>query len=255
MLKDIETRDLQAVIAAVDAGRVQGAVTGASLSRLGLGTLASQLSKVEGLTAAGLRLAASAALAEREGKPQSPELVWTGPAGRMGNARSTEVVFRDLLASTQKSVWMTGYAVDHGKDLFAPLHSRMVEAQQSGQPLRVRFLLNLEYKRKEVSEPTLEASAQVLTNRFLESNWPLEGPRPEFYYDPRTIDPKVFASMHAKTVVVDERRTLIGSANFTNRGQTRNIEAGAVIDDPTFARSLVSQLQSLIDAGKILRSI
>ena len=44
---------------------------------------------------------------------------------------------------------------------------------------------------------------------------------------------------------------LIGSANFTNRGQTRNIEAGALLHDPGFARSLVTQFQSLIDGGYI----
>ena len=57
--------------------------------------------------------------------------------------------------------------------------------------------------------------------------------------------------MHAKTLVVDEARVLIGSANFTNRGQTRNIEAGALLHDPAFAKALVTQFRSLIDGGYI----
>ena len=76
---------------------------------------------------------------------------------------------------------------------------------------------------------------------------------PKFYYDPRTLDSRVYASMHAKTLVVDEERVLIGSANFTNRGQTRNIEAGALLDDPGFAKALATQFQSLID-GNYIRS-
>ena len=41
------------------------------------------------------------------------------------------------------------------------------------------------------------------------------------------------------------------SANFTNRGQTRNIEAGALLHDPGFAKALVTQFQSLIDGNYI----
>ena len=78
-------------------------------------------------------------LAERQGRSRAPELVWTGPEGRLASARSTEVVFRDLLASARRSVWMAGYAVDHGKDLFEPLHQAMV---QHG--VQANFLLNLE---------------------------------------------------------------------------------------------------------------
>ena len=42
--------------------------------------------------------------------------------------------------------------------------------------------------------------------------------------------------MDAKCVVVDERFTLIGSANFTSRGQERNTEAGVLIEDEGVAR-------------------
>jgi phosphatidylserine/phosphatidylglycerophosphate/cardiolipin synthase-like enzyme len=59
--------------------------------------------------------------------------------------------------------------------------------------------------------------------------------------------------MHAKLVVVDEAHVLIGSANFTQHGQQRNIEAGALIHDAAFAKQLVTQLQSLIDGGYVRR--
>ena len=41
----------------------------------------------------------------------------------------------------------------------------------------------------------------------------------------------------------------IGSANFTDRGQSRNIEVGAVIEDASFARALASQWRSATAAG------
>ena len=62
------------------------------------------------------------------------------------------------------------------------------------------------------------------------------------------------ASLHAKCIVVDERYTLIGSANFTARGQTRNVEAGALIDDPRFASRLLVQFNGLIGGALFKRA-
>ena len=60
------------------------------------------------------------------------------------------------------------------------------------------------------------------------------------------------ASLHAKCVVVDGEHTLIGSANFTDRAHTRNVEAGALISDRRFAARLIDQLHGLINAGHLL---
>jgi len=110
-------------------------------------------------------------------------------------------------------------------------------------------LLNLDGDEKHSAD--VDSQARFEVNGFMQRNWPFEGPRPTFYYDPRTLQAKTYASMHAKTLVIDEAKVLIGSANFTNRGQTRNIEAGALLHDETFARALVTQFQSLVDGGHI----
>jgi phosphatidylserine/phosphatidylglycerophosphate/cardiolipin synthase-like enzyme len=57
-----------------------------------------------------------------------------------------------------------------------------------------------------------------------------------------------YASLHAKCVVVDERWSLVGSANFTDRAQTRNIEVGALLDDPLFAQALLGQFRGAVAA-------
>ena len=62
-----------------------------------------------------------------------------------------------------------------------------------------------------------------------------------------------WASLHAKCVVVDERLTLIGSANFTQRGQERNVEAGVLIDDEFFAKALTAQWSTLVSAEVMRR--
>jgi phosphatidylserine/phosphatidylglycerophosphate/cardiolipin synthase-like enzyme len=55
--------------------------------------------------------------------------------------------------------------------------------------------------------------------------------------------------MHAKCVVVDGKRAFVSSANFTDRGQERNIEVGALIDDPRFAMQLAQQWDGLVQSN------
>jgi len=62
------------------------------------------------------------------------------------------------------------------------------------------------------------------------------------------------ASLHAKCLVVDRKMCFVSSANFTERGQARNIEVGVLIDDTNPARSLHDQFESLVTHG-LLRPI
>jgi len=248
MLRAVHSRELTALLEHLESGRVAAPVSGLTLQSLGLYGLAKHGKVLGSLNEAGTKALLQAVLAERDGAAEGPELVWTGPEGMAATSRRTEVVFRDLLGSAERDVWMAGYSIDHGSDLFAPLHRAMVE-----RGVRSRFLLNLQFRDNEKPEKTEEASAGVLVNRFLEKQWPFEGPKPDIFYDPRTLQKKSYASMHAKVVVVDEQRVLIGSANFTQRGQQRNIEAGVLLHDEGFAKQLVTQLQSLIDGGYVKR--
>ena len=58
-----------------------------------------------------------------------------------------------------------------------------------------------------------------------------------------------WVSKHAKCMVVDARFTLITSTNFTNRGQIRNIEAGALIDSTAFAQEFLAHWMRLVELG------
>ena len=102
--------------------------------------------------------------------------------------------------------------------------------------------------------PTAEAMdgfAAGAIDRFFRDNWPFGDPRPAVFYDPRTVEPRSRASLHAKCVVVDERKAFVTSANFTGRGQSRNIEVGVLIEDPCFATKLVGQWNGLVEAGLV----
>ena len=248
MLEDVSDTALESLLGALERGRVQLPLSGTALSRLGVTELASHLAHLQAFDEATLPILLREVLRARRDRPKAPELVWTGPEGPAGSARSTGVVFRQLLASATRDVWMAGYSIDHGDRLFAPLFEAMRD-----RGVRARFLIHPKYKAGERRAPTVESGADLIINRFLEDNWDFGPPYPDIYYDPRPLERSPRASMHIKAVVVDDARVLIGSANFTYAGQQRNYEAGAYLESPDFARRLVNQLQSLIDAGHVLR--
>ncbi len=57
------------------------------------------------------------------------------------------------------------------------------------------------------------------------------------------------AALHAKLLVVDGRRALVGSANLTHRALAANLEAGVLIADPDLAGGLEDHVRGLIDQG------
>ena len=93
-------------------------------------------------------------------------------------------------------------------------------------------------------------ASEVLT-LFRELHWPYQEPAPALYFDPRTADKYAFVSLHAKCIIVDEEHVLITSANFTGRGQDRNIEVGIVVHDKGYAVALERQWNNLVQSGDV----
>ncbi|MGH9318317.1 MAG: phospholipase D-like domain-containing protein [Vicinamibacteria bacterium] len=137
---------------------------------------------------------------------------------------------QELFENAQRSVLIGGYAFDHGKEIFGPLHVAMAE-----RGVETTIFLN-------------DAEG------FLEENWPFGEPHPSIYCDPRTAEKESRFSLHAKCIVVDEARALVTSANFTDRGQTRNLEIGVLVDDPGLATRLVHQWRGLIESGLVTKA-
>lgn len=219
-----------------------------ALASLQLGQLADKIGILRGLDAAGTVAVLDAVLAERAGEAAvRAELVWTGPEGKAAWASSTLQVLRELFARAQRSMLVAGYSFDHGRDILAPIHEAM-----SARGVTVDLFMNIPSAPKKEQDTEQFVRAEV--TRFLVGQWPGD-PKPNVYYDPRTVRPsgprgaKEYASLHAKCVVVDERWSLVGSANFTDRGQTRNIEVGALLDDPSFAQAVLRQFRGAVAAG------
>ncbi|MGM0578732.1 MAG: DISARM system phospholipase D-like protein DrmC [Myxococcota bacterium] len=243
-LARVSTNDLESLGIALREGRVSPPVTASRLAAAGLAV------DREGLAAACARLDASAlphvieaALAERRRQQPGVELVWTGPEATHATTRDTRRVLEQVFRGARRRVVLAGFNFDHGEALFAPLHAAMAE-----RGVTCDFFIDIPGDQRDVEPTDEEPVVSTHVREFLEKNWPWDL-RPTFHYDPRRFDRDVYASVHAKCIVVDDERAFVTSANFTDRGQTRNIEVGVLVDDPHFATNLSGQFKRCITAG------
>jgi phosphatidylserine/phosphatidylglycerophosphate/cardiolipin synthase-like enzyme len=98
-----------------------------------------------------------------------------------------------------------------------------------------------------------DALLRRFADRFLKQEWP--GPRlPKLFYDPRSLvgGDAMRASLHAKCVVVDGAKAFIGSANFTEAAQLRNIEIGVVVHQAEVAAAVERHVEGLIEHKDLL---
>ena len=177
----------------------------------------------------------------------APELVWTGPEAASAAARDTAVVLRELFESAHERVVLAGYSFANAHAVLQPL-SRVMAARG----VDAKFFVDIEQVSRAPADP--DAHAQTLLQAWVDASWPFGPPFPELHCDRRGLQPgPPWTSMHAKCVVVDGERAFVSSANFTSRGQERNIEAGVLLHDATFAAQLERQWLGLIGAGLVAR--
>jgi phosphatidylserine/phosphatidylglycerophosphate/cardiolipin synthase-like enzyme len=246
-LSGLSLADLHGLRDRITTGVLAVPLTRASLQSAGLGDKDWILDRLAGLDRIGAAVALDLVIAERAHATRpSLDLVWTGPEATASTARDTWVVMRELFTRARERVLIAGFTFDSGAELFEPLHRNMAE-----HGVKTRMFLDVPRAPHSIAP---EEHARSVVHKTLQANWPWPDVFPEFYYDPRTVTPTSVASLHAKCVVVDERLTLIGSANFTDRGQSRNIEVGVLIEDPGFARQVVEQWQGLVNQ-KLVHSI
>jgi phosphatidylserine/phosphatidylglycerophosphate/cardiolipin synthase-like enzyme len=235
--------DLERLAARVRDGLIKAPLSDDDLAAARVGGRVADIPWVTQLDGAGLLAVLEVALAERAAASAPRiELVWTGPDVAGATSRDTAVVVRQLFESAEKDVLVAGYSFDHGDEILAPLHDRM-----KAHGVRVQLFLDL--PRAEGASIAVGHHVDLEVSRFLRQRWKLGAPYPRIYYAPHTVSAGSLASLHAKCVVVDERVALVTSANFTQRGQDRNVEVGALVEDPAFAKSLVHQWNQARSAG------
>lgn len=245
-LRTVRTKELRAAlercteegIEQVDAHRLRG---------WGMQALAHALAPLGSIPTPMLLTLVQCVLAERDAPKPQVDLVWTGPHSRTSTVRDTYVVVRDLFRSAQSEVLMAGYRFDHGEELLEPLRERA----RAG--VRVAIFLDLAEKAR--SPGAVDGLVTKAGQAFLRENWAPGVPQPELYYYWKAVDPEEegYASMHAKCVIVDRRWSLVGSANFTSRARTRNVEVGVMIEDGRVATELAGHWWSGVQGGAFRR--
>jgi hypothetical protein len=242
-LLDVSLADLKDLVRAIVQGRLACPVTREGLQAAGFGHIADVSELLTKFDEPGTAIALSLVIAERELRPVPRlDLVWTGPEPRVSESRDTAVVVRHLFEEARESVLIAGFSFDHGADIFRPLHGVMRDHGVAADVF-------LDIPGEAPCEAETDAFARAAVDAFLRENWPFGHPSPTIYYDRRSAIPGSRASLHAKCIVVDNRKALVTSANFTDRGQTRNIEVGVLIEDPRFASRLAGQWRGLVEAG------
>ena len=249
-LSPLSQRELRDLLRAVEAGWLDFPCNDLNLSQAGVEPHhRSQVRHVlSPCTPEAARNLLEAAIAERIYRPPPRlELVWTGPEAHGSTARDTGIVVQHLFQRANKSVIIGGFRFDHGAHLFRPLHEAMLRTG-----LEVAMFVDIEGHTDTASEARPYAERAI--GALLRDNWPFGPPFPAVYYDPRSaIAGPPWVSLHAKCIVVDDCIVFVTSANFTERGQTRNIEVGVQIEDSGFARLLAQQWRSLVTGGLVER--
>ena len=251
-LADASTSGLERIAAALRDGSLRAPLSRSSLIAFGVtGQLDAITAALAGYSRAACISILEAVLAEREKcTAPAPELVWTGPEGANAIARDTAVVLRELFESAHQRVILAGYSFDNGANVLRPLHAVMEE-----RGVQAYFFVNIEQPRVPVADEDTYAQGQL--DAFIASSWPFGAPYPRLYCDRRALRPghgAEYCSLHAKCVSVDGKRAFVSSANFTSRGQDRNIEVGVLLNDATFASQVERQWMSLIEAGFVWSS-
>ena len=260
LLGALPTGSLAILADALDGKRLCAPFAAAALQRfvggMDCGPIASELARLSetGFTASQIAIVLRALRSEREETQRARdeiELVWTGPEAPGTQSRDTSVVMRELFLSARSRILLSSYALSHATHLLAPLCQRMDREPD----LSVRLFVHVARPRHDRSSES--ELLRRFADQFREKHWP--GSRlPEVFYDPRTLAPREpgdtgTVSLHAKCVVIDEQVAFVTSANFTEAAQQRNIEAGVIVRQPGFAKSLVTQFERLVSAGKLQR--
>lgn len=255
-LVEVSDGDLLGLAAALRSRRLSEPYSPAGVGRLvSLRTAAAvaaafELLRSDGAGPEAIATALDILRADRAGRPsldRGLELVTTGPDVFAQPTRDTAVVVRELFANAEKSVLLAGYAVYQGQKVFQALADRM----RALPALRVRLFLDIQ--RPHGDPLPTEAAVARFGQRFVEFEWPKDGPLPEVFYDPRSLEtePGKRACLHAKVVVVDDSEVFITSANFTEAAQQRNIEVGVSFHSRTVGAQLQQFFDDLLSQGAL----
>ena len=154
---------------------------------------------------------------------ESVEIVTTTPLSFQIKGRKTQSVVEEILSSAKKSITFTGYSIS---EYFEYLLKLIDLKSRCG--VNVDLFIN-----------DYETHKKVLLDIFHKER--------KFFKVYRYSGNKEdkMASLHAKTIIVDEEKIFISSANLSYHGLSSNIEIGTLITSKSKAKQLLSIFSEL----------
>jgi phosphatidylserine/phosphatidylglycerophosphate/cardiolipin synthase-like enzyme len=193
--------------------------------------LAASWSSTEGLTGAGVALALRTGLrSQQQAEAARSQPVWTGP-GTIGDQRLTPGVLHELISTARERILILSFAAHTVPSVAADLEA----AVAVGCSVDVVFETGADSAGAYRSHDTRPFGDVAGISRWC---WP--------------ADKRVGGSLlHAKALIIDGERALIGSANLTQRALEANLEVGILVRDPTVAAALESHVRGLMSSGTL----
>ncbi len=196
-------------------------------------SLSSTWAATPGLSGAGVALALRVGLRARQtAEAHRSRPVWTGP-GATGEQHLTAAVLHELVAGAAERVVIVSYAAF----TLATLASDLENAVRGGCTVDVVFETEADSGGAYEGKGTPFANVEGITRW----RWPPE-------------HRGAGAALHAKVLVIDGKRALVGSANLTNRALSANVEAGVLVADPRVAEAIERHVRELMAAGELVRA-
>ena len=159
----------------------------------------------------------------QKNKRESVEIVSTTPVSFRTQNRKTYPVLKEMITSAQKNITLTGYSIsDHFDDLLDLIFLK------SKQGITVELFLNNYNETKHIFK-----DMNISNKSFFK------------VYSYSGIDGDEMASLHAKTIIIDEHNVFISSANLSYHGMVSNIEIGVTIDSKTKALQVLDIFKEL----------
>lgn len=153
-------------------------------------------------------------------------LVVTAPPSFAMRTRTTKIAVQEMLTGAQSSILLTGYSLS---GYFSDLVDCIISKSQSG--VSVKFFVN------DIESLTGFDKLLRYKCKYLK------------IYDYRNSEDKM-AALHAKVISVDQKETLITSANLSYHGQEGNIELGTRIVSQEIAKQVEDVFTHLLFSKK-----
>ncbi|KON84842.1 hypothetical protein AF331_12580 [Rossellomorea marisflavi] len=182
-----------------------------------------------------LELAFMMAKKYKEHEPRvSP--VWTGPDLESGLIKlNTYNTVKYLIESAEHEVFIVGYSFSFREESVKDILKSVERAVEKN--CRVNIIIN-----------DVEKNFKEIMKHWEKENYQLN----VYHWTGR--DSSAYTSLHAKLIIIDQRKLLLTSANFSYHGFHKNIETGVIIENHDIAKDIWKQYHSLMKENQMKKA-